>query len=450
MKKFITILNFAFFASSIQAQNGLERMVVEEYYVSDANDATGSIGALPIGSVTYRVYADMLPGYKFQMAYGSPTHLLKILTNTTFFNNEDRGAATSGSISVVNTKKNTVMLDSWFSVGATAVGKMGVLKSDDSDGSIGNSNGILQNADANAGIAIKTEDGMVAGSPQSVTFVGFDPTGGVFDAASQFGNSFTTSNGAWSSLNGSVGANSDTNRVLIGQFTTAGTFTFELNVQIGTPGGGTEQYVAKNPKDKEILMPSLIYTSSGSKNIAPAVSITAPLNNVAIAIGDTVTITANASDVDGSVVSVEFFVNGVSVGTDLSAPYSFKWKSVMGNANLTAVATDNLGAKDTSAIIQISVSPAGITDLNAVNSFKVFPVPAKDELNIMILTSTGNNADSYSIYNMEGKVVFHKVLNSAVEKQEEKIDLSSFENGQYIIQLSRGSSISSKTIIKNQ
>src|SRR5436190_1343744 len=90
------------------AQNGLEGIVVEKYYVSDANDTTanGTGGVLPVGSITYRIYVDMLPGYKFQAAYGvdvAPTnvvstgdHELRIETTTLFFNNEDRGATTPG------------------------------------------------------------------------------------------------------------------------------------------------------------------------------------------------------------------------------------------------------------------------------------------------------------------------------------------------------------------
>ena len=70
----------------VKAQNGLENVVVETYYISDANDTNANLdgGILPIGSVTYRIYADMLPGYKFQAAYGVPGHDLKIATTTLF------------------------------------------------------------------------------------------------------------------------------------------------------------------------------------------------------------------------------------------------------------------------------------------------------------------------------------------------------------------------------
>ena len=92
MKKLLFGLGLGLIGTFAQAQNGLESVIIEKYYVSNAADAAGSVGTLPVGSVTYRIYADLLPGYKFQMAYGDASHSLKLTTTTTFFNNEDRGA----------------------------------------------------------------------------------------------------------------------------------------------------------------------------------------------------------------------------------------------------------------------------------------------------------------------------------------------------------------------
>jgi hypothetical protein len=333
-----------------QAQNGLENVVVEKYYVANAADAAASIGTLPVGSVTYRIYADMLPGYKFQMAFGNGTHTLDITSSTSFFNNEDRGGTTPGN-TVTNTKANTVGLDSWFSVGGSAVGKMGVLKSEDADGSIFSTSSILANNDPSTGIQIKTQDGMVAGSPQAVTFVGFDPTGGIFDATSQAGNSFSMTNGAWSSLSGSTGPTA-ANRVLIGQFTTDGVFGFHLNIQIGTPSGGTEQYVSSNPQGAELSIASLTL----APNNPPTVSLTAPANNANIITGDPVNITATAADADGTVTMVKFLVDGVVVGSDNSSPYAASYTSVVGTHSITARAFDNSGDSTTSAARTIIVA----------------------------------------------------------------------------------------------
>jgi hypothetical protein len=186
------------------AQNGLENVIVEKYYVSNAADAAASVGSLPVGSVTYRVYADMLPGYKFQAMYGVSGHTLKINSTTPFFNNEDRGKNT-GSIAVANINDNSVALDSWFSVGGAAVGNMGILKSED-NGAANLITGcpILQNVDPTAGIGLMTQDGMQTGTPVAVTFVGLTTELDVFDATSQVGSTFQTSNGSIAALTGAV------------------------------------------------------------------------------------------------------------------------------------------------------------------------------------------------------------------------------------------------------
>ena len=249
-------------AGSAFSQQGLEKIIVEKYYVSNKEDSIGSIGTLPIGSVTYRVYADMLPGYKFQALYGNSDHTLLIKSTQGFFNNEDRGATTANAIPSAQLKNNSVALDSWFSVGAAAAGQLGVLKSeDDSKANLISSNTILKNNDTAVGILLKDQDGMIAGSPVAVTTVGIDNDLAIFDGVSLKDSIFKTTNGAVSALGGAAGPTAE-NRVLLGQFTTKGQFSFELNLQIGTPKAGvSEYYVASNPKAGELTIPSLIYKS---------------------------------------------------------------------------------------------------------------------------------------------------------------------------------------------
>jgi hypothetical protein len=239
---------------------------VEKYYISDANDATfnSTGGVLPIGSTTYRIYADMLPGYKFQAAFGVPSHELRISTTTLFFNNEDRGATTP-TFTKTQAKNNTVMLDSWLSVGAACTGQFGVLKTeDDSVNTNVNNDGLLINNNPSAGIPLTLQDGFRAGTPQTVIAVGITTEMAMFDSQNDGTNGpvFSTFNGSWASLNGSMGIDSLINKVLIAQITTDGDFSFELNIQIGTPTGFSQQYVAKNPVGAEIMLPCLTYNST--------------------------------------------------------------------------------------------------------------------------------------------------------------------------------------------
>ncbi len=99
------------------------------------------------------------------------------------------------------------------------------------------------------------------------------------------------------------------------------------------------------------------YTVDGSGgNLWPSVSITSPADGDTFDLDETITITADASDSDGSITQVEFLVDGTTTGTDAAAPYSMTWStSTSGMVDLTAVATDDTGAQVTSSTVTIVV-----------------------------------------------------------------------------------------------
>lgn len=257
----------AFLLTLTVNSQGLENVIVEKYYISDANDATvnSTGGVLPVGSVTYRVYLDLLPDYIFQAAYGDGNHECRIETTTLFFNNEDRGATTP-TFSKNFCDDNTVMLDSWLSVGAACAANYGVRKIyDDGVATVVNNDGVLTNNDPMIGIPLTVQDGFLAGTPQPVTEVGITTEIAVFDAQNDGTNGpvFSTNNGSWASLNGSSGPDPLLNEVLIAQITTDGIFSFQLNVQIrNNITNVVENYVASNPVGSEVLFPALNYNSS--------------------------------------------------------------------------------------------------------------------------------------------------------------------------------------------
>jgi hypothetical protein len=382
-KKIFLGLGLSLLGTATHAQDGLEKIIVEKYYISTVADSIGSQGTLPVGSVTYRVYADMLPGYKFQALYGNSDHALKVNTSTTFFNNEDRGATTANAIASAQLKNNTVALDSWFSVGASAVGQFGVLKSEDNGAAnLLTLNSLLKNNISKLGIPLTTQDGNQAGTPEAVTFVGLTTELDVFDAVSQTGNSFITTNGAISALNGATGP-TVSNRVLLGQFTTDGVFSFEFNIQIGTPSGGAQKYVVSNPINGEKTIASLKYET----NELPIVNITSPADNATFLTGAIATITASASDIDGTVTQVEFFVDGTSIGIDNNAPYENAYTTTTGAHVLTAVVKDNKGDSTISEAVNIVVS-----DNNAPSiSIDVSPTAITGDM--VVINATANDSD---------------------------------------------------------
>jgi len=91
-------------------------------------------------------------------------------------------------------------------------------------------------------------------------------------------------------------------------------------------------------------------------NTPPAVALTASPTGV-IPVGASVTLTANATDSDGTVARVDFFINGVAAGSDTAAPFTLAWVAKAGGPHTaTATATDDDGAKTTSAALTLTTS----------------------------------------------------------------------------------------------
>jgi subtilisin family serine protease len=92
-------------------------------------------------------------------------------------------------------------------------------------------------------------------------------------------------------------------------------------------------------------------------NAPPIVAISSPAAGASFTSPATVTMTADASDSDGSVTGVGFYANGALIGTDTTSPYGVTWNAPLGAHALTAVATDNAGGSSTSASVSITVDP---------------------------------------------------------------------------------------------
>jgi len=87
-------------------------------------------------------------------------------------------------------------------------------------------------------------------------------------------------------------------------------------------------------------------------NQAPSVTLTAPANGASYEASASVTLTATASDADGTIAKVEFFQGSTKLGEGTASPYSLVWTNVAaGSYSLTAVATDNLGTNTVSASV---------------------------------------------------------------------------------------------------
>jgi hypothetical protein len=81
------------------------------------------------------------------------------------------------------------------------------------------------------------------------------------------------------------------------------------------------------------------------------------LNKRNYSVADAVSLTATATDYDGTIASVTFYNGNTALFTDNSAPYSYNWTGIpRGTINLRVKAVDNAGKIGWSEIIPIKVS----------------------------------------------------------------------------------------------
>jgi len=92
-------------------------------------------------------------------------------------------------------------------------------------------------------------------------------------------------------------------------------------------------------------------------NLAPQVSLVTPANNTSYVAPASITVSAEALDIDGSIGVVEFFNGTQKIYEDVDGePYAFIWENAPAGVHvLTAKATDNMGVSSVSAPVSVIV-----------------------------------------------------------------------------------------------
>lgn len=143
-------------------------------------------------------------------------------------------------------------------------------------------------------------------------------------------------------------ATSVTNRCLIPELTPNTTYLFYVRAydEVGNSSEKSDIYTTQT-------------LSLEKPNIPPVISISSPANGATVST-TTVSLSASASDNDGSISKVEFYLNGVLKSTVNSAPYNATIGTLIPGSNrIVATAYDNKG--DVSeAIININYSVANV------------------------------------------------------------------------------------------
>lgn len=107
-------------------------------------------------------------------------------------------------------------------------------------------------------------------------------------------------------------------------------------------------------------------------NGMPSVSLTNPASGMHFSVTPTnITLAASASDGDGTVTNVAFFVGTNFIGQDATSPYSATWSNISGGSySLTAQATDNRGATAISSPVTITAN--GALSFGSTNAYVTF------------------------------------------------------------------------------
>jgi hypothetical protein len=441
-------LNFALFIAVLLLLPGvlkaqLEKVIVETYYISDANDATDTTGGyLAPGSKTYRIYIDLSPGWTLKNIYGDMNHTLQFASTAVFFNNIADGQTFAKEFPKNRLLENTVALDTWLTLGQTtrigAKTNFGVLKANDDDGSfIGGANndggsaliasGLLTNNDPLAGVPLTIQDGMDTlfavpgnwgdyGIIDSISLV----DSSIFGSVKQ--GTLFTSNNAYLSNSGVMGVIPDSNQVLVAQLTTTGDISFLMNIEVDS-GSAVIHYVSDDsildPAKHEVYSRWLKYPYERICGCPDAHYI------------------EYLSDRDCDDESM--CQHPVIFGCMDSSACNYNPDA---NFNLQELCCYPGYCNDRDLDVVCPQNSATRT----MNIISVYPNPSSDHINIQTSPADGNV--SCTIYNAFGRKVYSADVQDG-NSENIRIDITGFENGLYIINLTNGFSISTGTFLKN-
>jgi hypothetical protein len=416
----------------VVAQNDIEHVIVETYYISSASDTMQTDGGVVAeGSKTYRIFLDLCDSCSLRGIYGTSAHPLSISSTGLIYNNLDRGKTFGHEINNSALDENTVALDSWLSLGAASNARFGILKVDDPDTTseelFPNDLGMLANEDPLAGIPLTEADGLLLDTSQNETPEGFIVLGTV-DPAGAFSDStlvsafVSDSTSITCSTPGVVGPTAD-NRILIAQLTTVGELSFCINVIIERPGGAVVRYVSGDTLLAEDETPN------GLLCYPPVCGCTDP---------NFLEYDPSAGCDDGSCSTAIVFgcLDTTACNYDPTANFDL--------AALCCYGPDSCNGLD----ISIVCPGVGMNDqLLAEHRLEAFPNPVRDMLYLRVNTPQANAASCY-ILDQAGRCVREHRFTDIGNGDTVPIDLSELSGGIFLLRVLAGGEHMTRVIVK--
>ena len=132
-------------------------------------------------------------------------------------------------------------------------------------------------------------------------------------------------------------------------------FTSNWGLSLGTRGNAMKNGVIPINHRRDLFMVRMSTVAGG--NDPPTCSLTSPTEGATSTVPGSFTLTATASDPDGTIAHVRFYAGSTLLATITSAPYTFNWTNAgPGNYAVTAVAQDNDGLTTTSNTRNVTVT----------------------------------------------------------------------------------------------
>lgn len=438
----LTLLCLLFFLSFTSLSGQIEQVIVETYYIADANDATDTDGGyLEEGSVTYRIFVDLLGDSRLTRLFGDSIHPFIISSSDDFFNHEDRGVKYgynvpyNPDIGINRLRNGTNPLDTWITMGFASTQHLGIPKGSDADGSIigGENNdggsehipgGLLVNDDPEAGIPLTVSDGLELISDTIPAFFEY----GISDTSIFVSRQTPLFNRTIDLLNSAEGIRGDTaeNRVLIAQLTTKGEVRFELNLEIIDTTGNAVRYFARNEK----LGPEGRYSRWLSYPFIAGCTDPYFLEYDPEAVLD-----------DGSCLTeiVLGCTDPSACNYDPSANFNIQ--------EICCYSAYNCGEGDR-RIELVCPNFQAISDVAELPDFRVYPVPVYDFLNLRADSEISGELHIL-VQDIYGRMILQESTEVYRSTDPEQLDVSGIPEGIYLLKIRMNDTVFVKQFLKN-
>lgn len=237
----------------------------------------------------------------------------------------------------------------------SANGRYVAFASLDSNLTTGDSSGQYKATDSNSALDIFVRDRDVSGS-------------GTLDTSTNMATQMVSVNPFGFQTNGLLGAPSTAASNIYPVLSADGRFVAfpsDAENNAGLAFGATNLTPLDSNGLRDVFLFDRRTNAAVTPSTPPSVSITSPGNNGTALVNTAVSVTASATTTVGVVSSVQFYVNGTTIGTSTVFPYSATWTpTAVGSYTLSALVTDSFGnlGVSTNVFVQVNAQPSvGIT-----------------------------------------------------------------------------------------